>query len=135
MPGKVVFDEKRWPLVYVTWPEGLIDDAEFERAVLYIASLTQRKQPFAVIHDTRKASRPTPKQRAFAAAQQKADAEDSRKWLHAVAIVVSNPIIAGAITAINWIAPLPYPQKFFSSFTGAEAWVSEKLEAAVSRRA
>ena len=92
--------------------------------VLTMSGLTQRKQPFVVIHDARRAARPTPKQRAFAATQQKRDAEGSRRYLRGTALVVTNALVAGVVTAINWITPPPYPQKIFSSLADAEKWAT-----------
>jgi hypothetical protein len=127
---RVTIDERRWPLVFATWPAEPLGDAEFEEMVLAMSRFTRRGEPYAVVHDARRAARPTPRQRAFAATHQQADAEASRRWLRGAALVVSTPLIAGVATAINWITPSPYPQKFFSSIESAEAWAVEQLETA-----
>ena len=62
----------------MTWPREPLDDEEFEAAVLAMSALMRRAQPYVIIHDARRAVRPTPKQRAFAAEQQKRDAERAR---------------------------------------------------------
>ncbi len=126
---KVAVDESRWPVVYATWPAEALDDHAFEVMVMTMSRYNKRAQPYVVIHDARRAARPTPKQRAFAADRQKIDTEVARKWLRGVALVVSNPLIAGVVTAINWIAPAPYPQKTFSNIADAEAWAAERLAA------
>ncbi|MGZ3441942.1 MAG: hypothetical protein ACXVDD_20620 [Polyangia bacterium] len=125
----VVIDESRWPRVYATWPAKPLNDEEFEQMVLAMSRLSTRGEPFVIIHDARRASRPTPKQRAFAATQQELDAERTKRYLRGTALVVSSSLIASVVTAINWIAPPPYPQKFFSTLNAAEAWATERLAA------
>ena len=126
--GSATLDDGRWPRVYVTWPAEPMADEQFESIVLAISALLERGQRYVLIHDARRAVRPTPKQRAFAAAQQKKDAERTRRLVAGVALAVSSPLTAGVVTAINWIAPPPYPLKTFSTMAAAEAWATERLE-------
>jgi hypothetical protein len=126
--AKVLIDEHRWPTVYVSWPGEPLEDEDFEAMLAEMAKLTQRRKPFVIIHDARRAVRPTPKQRGLAAAQQDSDAAESKKWLRGAALVVSNPLIAGVATAVNWLSPSPFPTKFFSSMTDAEAWAAAQLQ-------
>jgi hypothetical protein len=104
-----------------------MEDEQFESIVLSISTLLERGQRYVIIHDARRAVRPTPKQRAFAAAQQKHDAERTRRLVAGVALAVSSPLTAGVVTAINWITPPPYPLKTFSTMAAAEAWATERL--------
>ena len=124
---RVDIDESKWPRVYATWPAQPLDDDAFAEMVRTMSALSERGQRYVVIHDARRAARPTPTQRAFAAAQQKRDAERNARLLVGIALVVSSPLIASVVTAINWIAPPPYPQKIFSSVAEAEAWAGEQL--------
>jgi hypothetical protein len=123
----VQFDESQWPKVHIKWPRSALTDDEFRRAVTRLSDFTRRKQPYVTILDARDATRPTPLQRRFAAEQQRLDAEYSSRWLRGSAIVVSNPVLVGVVTAINWIFPPPYPQKIFASIAAAEAWVDIQL--------
>ena len=125
--GNIVIDESRWPKVIITWPKGEIDDEEFQRAVKHISELTARREHYVIVHDARLASRPSPKQRAFAAAEQQRTAEGAAEYLVGSAVVVSNALAAGAIRAINWISPPAYPQRVFSSLEEAHAWVDKQL--------
>jgi hypothetical protein len=124
----VEFDDSRWPKVYIRWPSEPLGDDDFKRAVLQMSSYTKRGQPFVTILDGRTASRPTAVQRSFAAEVQKADAEASRRWLRGSAIIVSNPLLVGIVTAINWVVTPSYPQKIFATLDAAEAWTTEQLE-------
>ena len=128
--GHATLDVSQWPRVYVTWPAEAMEDEQFESIVLQMSALLERRQRYVIIHDARRAVRPTPKQRAFAAARQKHDAEGTRRLLAGVALAVSSPLTAGVVTAINWIAPPPYPLKTFSAMAPAEAWATERLSAA-----
>jgi hypothetical protein len=127
MADDVEFDESAWPRLIITWPPINMSDALFHRAVDRISGYTKRGEPYVIIHDARKATRPTPTQRAFAAERQKEDAPAAKKWLRGVAIVVSSSFVAGVVTAINWVAPPPYPEKIFSSMREAEEWVDGQL--------
>jgi hypothetical protein len=127
MPARVEIDDARWPRVYVRWPSSALSDDEFQRVVLQLSAYTRRGQPYATIVDARHATRPTPLQRSFAAERQRLDAEHSQRWLRGSAIIVSNPLLVGVVTAINWVFAPPYPQKIFASSFAAEAWVDEQL--------
>ena len=98
-----------------------------KQAVLAMSALVERGQPYVIIHDARRAVRPTPKQRAFAAEQQKRDAEATRRLLRGVALVTASPLISGVLTAVNWIFAAPYPQKTFSTLDAAETWATAQL--------
>jgi hypothetical protein len=126
--ARATVDDSKWPRVYVTWPGEPLDDADFEAAVLAMSKLLERGQRYVILHDARRAVRPTPKQRAFAAEQQKLDAEGTRRWLKGVALVTASPLISGVLTAINWITPPPYPMKTFSRLSDADAWMTTQLE-------
>jgi hypothetical protein len=125
--ARAIIDESKFPRVYVTWPSGALEDEAFESAVLAMSALLKRGVPYVIIHDARRAVRPTPKQRAFAAEHQKKDAEPTRRLLKGVALVTASPLIAGVLTAVNWIFPAPYPQKTFSTLSAAEAWATAQL--------
>ena len=124
---RATVDDSKWPRVYVTWPSEQLEDEAFEAAVLAMSALVKRGEPYVIIHDARRAVRPTPKQRAFAAEAQKRDAEPTRRLLRGVALVTGSPLIAGVLTAVNWISPAPYPQKTCSTLTAAELWVTSQL--------
>jgi hypothetical protein len=123
----VEIDESRWPRVYVKWPVGPLTDEEFKQAVTRLSDFTRRRQPYVTILDARNSTRPTPLQRRFAAERQRLDAEYSSRWLLGSAIVVSNPVLVGVITAINWVFPPPYPQKIFASLAAAEVWIEQQI--------
>jgi len=127
MPPRVEIDDRRWPRVYVKWPEEAVSDEEFKRAVAQLSSYTRRGQPYVTILDARIAVRPTPLQRAVAAEATRVDAPHSSRWLRASAIIVSNPVLVGVVTAINWMYKPPYPQKIFASPEAAEAWCTTLL--------
>ncbi len=111
----------------MVWPAQQLSDRDFETMVLAMSALSRRGQPYVILHDARRAARPTPRQRAFAAAQQKLDAERTRRLLRGTALVVASPLIASVVTAINWITPPPYPQKIFASMADAETWATAQL--------
>lgn len=126
---RATVDDSQWPRVYVTWPAAPLADEDFEAAVREMSALLERRERYVIIHDARRAVRPTPNQRALAAEHQKRDAESTRRLLKGVALVTASPVIAGVLTAINWIFPAPYPMKTFSTMNAAEAWATAQLEA------
>ncbi|MDB4965256.1 MAG: hypothetical protein JWN44_945 [Myxococcales bacterium] len=127
MAGLVRFDDSQWPRVMITWPGEQLSDEDFAVGIAKISAYSHRRQPYVIVHDGRRAVRPTPKQRAMAAEQQKRDADVAHRWLRGAALVVANPLLVGVVTAINWLFPPPYPQKIFWKMPEAEAWADAQL--------
>jgi hypothetical protein len=125
--GRIQLDESKWPLVFVVWPGCESTDEQFEEMLARMSGYSLRGEPYGVLHDARKAVRPTPNQRKRSAEQAQADAARTSKLLRGVGVVVSNRLIASVLTAINWAYPLPFPQRSFHSYDDALAWVQQQL--------
>ena len=56
--------------------------------------------------------------------------EHDRRYGVGVALVSSNAVVRGLITAVFWLKPPVYPHRFFSDGEDAMVWLKEQLDAA-----
>jgi hypothetical protein len=70
-----------------------------------------RNERFVALNDaTKLSSAPTAAVRKRVASLAKAHEPQSKRWMIHSATVVSNPLLRGAMTALNWLAPPVYKQ-------------------------
>lgn len=98
-------------------------------------ALLARKVNHAIIFDTGGLFTMNAKQRAMMAALTKETAAESARYVVCACVVIDNPLARGVITAINWIAPPTFEQKFMPSIAEAEAWALRRLAEDASRAA
>ena len=108
-PGPITVETATWPLVVVTF-RGAPGDGELADMLAEYARCLARREPFFAVNDALGlAIAPNAAQRKLIAAGMKQSAEAARRWLVGAAAVISNPILYGVITAINWLSPFPCP--------------------------
>lgn len=120
-------DETRWPLVVIRWPEGKITDADVAEFLETSRGHLARAERFASLHDGVRASGLDGKQRKQMGDHITSNRARLERWHAAAAIVAPSPVIRGIITAVNWLAPPPFPQRSFASAVEAERWLREML--------
>lgn len=128
MPGAALtIVEDDWPILRVRWPSTPIDDEELDRLRDLTARALARREPYAMISDARLAPAPNALQRKRMSEDAQAVEALLSRHMVASAVVVSSPVMRAIVTAVNWLAPPPYPVRIFSDITVAEEWVRERL--------
>lgn len=125
----LIFDDAAWPLLYVRFPSKPLSDEGFEFFITSYTATVERRIAFATILDSRGLST------AITAQQRKRLTEwfdvtgDLAGQHHfGIAVLMSNPIIRGALKAVTWVKPIPVPIKPFGSIADAAPWIRTIFE-------
>jgi hypothetical protein len=106
----IVVDLDTWPLVRFNMI-GTPQESDWLQLFSTFDELYRRRERFAVLNDTSQlSSAPSAAIRQKVADRAKAHEPQSKLWIVHSATVVSNPILRGAMTALNWLAPPVYKQ-------------------------
>lgn len=99
---------------------------EFCRA--HVAWARAHMHPHAHMFDMRHATTLTAKQRRrYSQHVEDMHAAGDTYWNVGVAYVAESPLVRGAITAVFWIAPPPFPYKVVSTPEEGRRWVEQQL--------
>jgi hypothetical protein len=83
--------------------------------------------PVGWVMDLSRVTGGTARQRAlFAEYQERLSAFD-RRYTRAAALVISNPVVRGLVTAVYWLKPPVYPYRMFARRGEALVWVKHAL--------
>ena len=100
---------------------GALDDADLQKMEEGMRWSLATTTPYVCITLARYSDRPGSQQRKRIA--EIAERGRVNKQCLAVAIVVANELVAGALTAIRWVSPSPRPEKSFTSAASALLWL------------
>jgi hypothetical protein len=117
----------------MTFPDQVHNDqlqAALDDVQRWLATVDK---PFGFIVDMRRPLAISSLQRHMIAAVEKASSEKDRRFNAAQAVVVTNAITRGIITAISWMSPPVYPLKVVPSIERAWDWVLPQFEAALAQ--
>lgn len=117
--GSVTVDSSAWPLVRVTYV-GSVDDARFEEYVREQAALLERRKPYVILFDASESGMPSARQRQRMAEYAREHEAELRRYCKRGVFVIPNSVVRGALTAILWLQPLPFPHEVVSSLNDAE---------------
>lgn len=120
------FNMKNWPVILLT-AKGNLTAADGERHLREYRQLLDRNQKFAVICDARETTAAEAKLRKDYAEFLKVNRDDLNRLCKGTAFVISSPLIRGALTAIMWMATMPYPYDIFGSIEEADVWAKAQL--------
>lgn len=125
---KVIVDESHWPIVVVTWPAKVSDDAwnEYRR---HHMKLLSRDQGFAIVNDHTLGGAPTLSQRRSVIQLFVEREADLRRLIKGTAIVSRSALVRGAVTAVTWLKPPPFPFVVFGDLGEAMSWAQARLRA------
>lgn len=113
--------------VYIVTFGETISAREWEEYIDFCRARLKENQPFALLHDHRKGGAPNAVQRRKL--QEMLDQEaKTGSLVRASAVVSSSALVRGALTALTWLRPLPYPVKVFSAVDEARAWCAAAME-------
>lgn len=127
--GGLIFEETAWPLAYVRYPSNGLDDEGLEVFLGRIMSYLRRREKFACLVDCRGMTMAHTANQRRRIAEWLAEPELQRLSPHAIAIAVlfRNPLIRGALTAVNWIKAPPAPVKAFGSVADSAPWLRQRF--------
>jgi hypothetical protein len=123
MPSSLISLEE-WPLVIVTFLKSTTSE-EYDRYIREIEQIRRRREPWAYILHARNTGPMTAAHRQAYTASARRAADLIRQYLRCAAFVFTNPIVRGCLTAVQWLAPPPYPWKIAGTMEEARAWVDE----------
>ena len=121
--GNITVDPSDWPLARVTY-DGVVDDEAFEAYLTSQTALLERRQPYVILFDARTAGMPSARQRQRMANNMKENEPELRRLCKRGVFVISSPVVRGALTAILWLQPLPFPHDVVSTLEEAERILS-----------
>ncbi|HKP60252.1 MAG TPA: STAS/SEC14 domain-containing protein [Polyangiales bacterium] len=119
----LVIDRKNLPMLQLRYV-GDFSDAElteFLRELDEVLKLPGRK---VCVFDLAKATTGTPRQRQIQGAWIAKNEDALARGFAAAAIVTESAIIRGAVTAIFWIRPLPFPTRVVATLEAADEWLA-----------
>lgn len=123
-------DDRGWPRVRCVVADVTVSDEALLRSVKVLGDIARRGERYTLLIDGRQARPLSARQRKLLAEASLPTASDAARNCAGSAIVVSNAVLVGIITALQWIKPADYPEKVFTSFEEAEAWLDVRRKAA-----
>jgi hypothetical protein len=118
-------DDSRFPLLVMSWPVGVITDADISQALTELAAFYGRHH--AVLHDGVRVGGVGAPQRRLIAQHTLAHEEEIRRWVTASAAVAPSALTRGIVGMIQWLAPSPCPFRAFAKRVDAEEWLLQAL--------
>jgi hypothetical protein len=131
-PSHPWYGASKPPIIVMTFPERVAND-ELEAALHDVQRwLLEVDRPFGFIVDMRRPLAISSVQRQMIAEVEKASAEKDRRYNAGQAIVVTNAIMRGIVTAISWMSPPIYPLRVVPSIEHAWHWMLPQFELAMA---
>lgn len=122
-------DASRLPLVVLRF-EGAPSDEEFSRYLDEVArEVFALDRPHGMLVDAARLTSMSAKQRRMQADWMAKHDATVRRNSAGNALVITSPLIRGALTAILWIRPMPSEHVVVSTYAEAEHWILAKLRA------
>lgn len=119
-------DESRLPLFVATFL-GSATNEEFAEYLRRLSANLARRQPTAIVVDSRKAVSVTAAQRKQQAEWIDANRDDLRRYVVGTAFVIESALMRGALTAIFWMTSYETPYVVVPTFEAGETWALEQL--------
>lgn len=129
--SQIIIDDALFPII-VQRLRGVIADADIEAMIAWYDRLfAQARGRHAVIVHAEIGHRPlSAPQRRRIADWQNRNIDRRRALAVGTAIILESSVQRGALTALNWLAAPPAPQKAVGTMREALDWCIEKLAAA-----
>jgi len=129
MPTTIVTDRRAMPLVMVTFPAHEVTDDDVRQFVEEQRALLHSGERYFSVTDASRAVALTARHRKTMGDWLGEAEELSKERVVGQAIVISNPIVRGALTAVFWIRKPAVPTKLFGDVGEAVAHAVEALRA------
>ena len=113
-------------MVFVRYPRNL-DHGDFLDHLERITGFVKRREPWAMLNDSRGSGHPNAKQRQAIATMYEENETNVRAFWRGTAIIFDSQVIVGVLTALTWLKPPPHPFRAFSSYDDGLSWVTQLL--------
>lgn len=123
-------DSSAFPFVHVRFAPDNASDAEVRAFIDEQRRLLERKQRFAMLVDASRLTSSSAAQRRMYADWMRESEAPSKLYCLGMAVVMSSPIIRGAMQAVLWLFSPPVPIEVFARSDEARARIDEWLRAA-----
>ncbi len=124
----IVLDLEAFPLIVSRFPERW-DESELQTYFDAFVAVHDREKPFVHISDISQAENMSKAgMRKKAADFMVTERARSARLCRGSVQVASSTLLRGAITAIQWITPPPYPHAVVGTWDEAVAWVMERAK-------
>lgn len=119
-PGEVAFLLSNWPLVLEHFPARPQSDADMEQLLRDSSSALTRREVFVMLSDTRQMTGIwDAKNRRLIADWLKANSEATKTYAAGNVVLLNSELVRGALTAVLWLVPTPYPIKVVTTVDAA----------------
>ena len=131
-PDHAWYENVKAPIIIMHFPDRFGDE-ELDGALKAVQHwlLKEVDAPFSFIADMRRPLSITSKQRKMMADYEQSYVDIDRRFNAGQAVIVSNPITRGFITAIYWMSPPIYPTRIVGSMSEALHWLEPHFERAL----
>lgn len=124
----ILLDESLFPLVFSAFPTRF-EDHDIDRYLDAFRAIHDRGEPFLHLSDLcRAGSMSSSLMRKKAARFVEEEGERSRRLCLGSAQIADNALIRGAMTAIYWLSPPPYPSAVVSSLDEGIAFLQGRAQ-------
>ena len=127
--GQYRVDSSDMPIVRITF-DGAVSDDEFRAYLDAYDAIVDEGKPYVAVFDARTAAAPPARQRRMMAKWLNDRGPAVRRVCHGGAFAITSRVIRGALTAILWLAPLPFEHTVVGTIEEAEDWVARRLRMA-----
>lgn len=127
MPG-IESDSSAFPLVYVRYAPENATDAEVRDLIADQRRILGLRQRFVLLVDASRPSSSSSVHRRMYADWMKEAEEPSKRFCAAIVLVLTNPIIRGAMQAVMWFFTPPMPIHTFGTLDEAARFASELMQ-------
>ncbi len=120
-------DQSDMPLIRLTYPPNATDEEISDFYNQLIRWYHTVDSGVAWVIDCSSVKRATPRQRKIISESEKQMVSQTAQYNVGTAIIISNSLVRGFVTAVYWISGPKYPYKFFSDIEEATHWANQKL--------
>lgn len=124
--GEFFTDDSQAPLISFTI-RGELTFAQLQDHLRDYRAILDRGRPYVLLFDAREAGMADARNRKAYADFIITYTEDMKLLCKGGAFVVTSSLIQGAMTAVLWLAPLPFPHKVFTDMKEATTWLRSRL--------
>lgn len=123
------FDASEHPIVFLTM-EGAVTEAQVLEYLEQMREVIERQRKFSVVVDLSAASIPSLKARGLLREFANTFERESDEWTVSSSLIIQNPAIKMAVTAIYAVVRAQYPKRVFRTREDAVTWTRAELEKA-----